>query len=161
MRSLITTAIVIFGGMTICFAQHNDKPNALSLELGKSGLIFNLTYDHKFKAKNLGFRFGVGSDFAKYTDAYSVGGGSYYLVGKKNNFLELGLDLQYLFVDIVSNDQGFALIFPDYSIKTIYPSINIGYRSYAKRTLFRIGFSPGIIDKNFLPGGYISFGSRF
>lgn len=149
---------------TLCVAQKIDEPktNAISFELGKTGLIYNLTIDHKLKTKNVGFRLGVGSNLAKYFNAFSVGGGGYYLVGKTNHFLELGLDMQYLTVDEVSDDQkGFALVYPDYSIKTFYPSLNLGYRRYGKHTLFRIGFAPGLIKSGFVPGGYISFGVTF
>jgi hypothetical protein len=148
--------------MTICTAQTTSKLNAVSFEIGKTGLIYNLTFDHKAATKNFGLRLGVGSNFAKYLNAISIGGGGYYLVGKTNHFLELGIDLQYLIVDEVSDDQkGFSFVYPDYSIKAFYPSLNLGYRAYGKRILFRVGFSPGVIDDDFVPGGYISFGLRF
>lgn len=162
MKSLLTAISAILISVTLCSAQTTSKTNAISFELGKTGIIYNLTFDHKVATKNLGFRLGIGSNFARYLNAFVVGGGGYYLVGKTNRFLELGLDLQYLNVDEVSDDQkGFAFIFPDYSIKTFYPSLNLGYRAYGKQTLFRIGFSPGIIDNDFVPGGYMSFGLRF
>jgi hypothetical protein len=145
-----------------CTAQNIFKANAVSFELGKTGLIYNLTFDRKADARNFGFRFALGSNFAKYLNAFTAGAGGYYLIGKSNKYFELGVDLQYLVVDEVSDDQkGFALIYPDYSIKTFYPSLNIGYRTYSKRTLFRIGLSPCVIDSDFVPGGYLSFGLRF
>jgi hypothetical protein len=91
-----------------------------------------------------------------------LGGGGYHLIGKTSNFLEVGADLNYLSVDEVSDDQrGFVLIYPDYSIQTYYVSINIGYRRYGKSNLFRIGFAPGFIKQDFIPGGYISYGITF
>lgn len=162
MKSLLTAFCAILVSMTLCSAQTTSKTNAVSFELGKTGLIYNLTFDHKVAAKNLGFRLSVGSNLAKYLNAIAIGGGGYYLVGKTNRFLELGADLQYLIVDEVSDDQkGFAFVYPDYSIKTFYPSLNLGYRAYGKQTLFRVGFSPGVIDNDLVPGGYISFGLRF
>ncbi len=164
MKSLLTVTCASFFSVTICNAQmtENIKLNAVSFELGKTGLIYNLTFDHKAVTKNFGFRLGAGSNLAKYLNAISVGGGSYYLIGKTNHFLELGIDLQYLIVDEVSDDQkGFTFVYPDYSTKTFYPSLNLGYRAYSKRTLFRMGFSPGLIDSDFVPGGYISYGLRF
>jgi hypothetical protein len=147
---------------SVCCAQNGNisNTNALSLELGKTGLIFNLNYDHKFK-NNYGLRIGAGSNFGSYVTVFSVGGGSYYLCGKKSNFLELGADIQYLRVVEGSDDQRGLLstfVYPNYSIKTIYPSLNIGYRKYSGSLLFRIGLSPGIIKKEFIPGGYLSFG---
>lgn len=164
MKHTITTLLTILCSATFCFAQTNAKPryNVLSFELGKNGLICNLNYDHKFTEKNFGFRFGAGSNFAQQLSAMTVGGGGYYLVGKQNRFLELGIDLQYLVVDEVSDDQkGVSLVYPDYPINTFYPSLNIGYRSYGKGTLFRVGASPCVIDSKFVPGAYISFGFRF
>jgi hypothetical protein len=162
MKSLLTVVSAIVISVTLCNAQITSKANAVSFELGKTGLIYNLTFDHKASTKNFGFRLGVGSNLAEYLNAIVVGGGGYYLVGRTNHFLELGADLQYLIVNEVSDDQrGFAFVYPDYSIKTFYPSLNIGYRTYGKQTMFRIGFSPGIIDNGFVPGGYMSFGLRF
>lgn len=162
MKFLLTAISGILISVTLCNAQTTSKTNAVSFELGKTGLIYNLTFDHKVSTKNFGFRLGVGSNLAKYLNAIVVGGGGYYLVGRTNRFLELGADLQYLIVDEVSGDQkGFAFVYPDYSIKTFYPSLNLGYRAYGKRTLFRVGFSPGIIDNDLVSGGYMSFGLRF
>ena len=148
----------------LSFAQNTGKPklNALSFELGKTGLIYNLSYDHRFGGKNFGVRFVTGSNLAKYLNAVSAGAGVYHLAGKRNHFFEIGADIQYLVVDEVSDDEkGFALVYPDYSIKTFYASLNFGYRRYGKSGLFRIGFSPGIFKNGFVPGGYISYGLIF
>ncbi|MEO6549289.1 MAG: hypothetical protein ABIN94_14905 [Ferruginibacter sp.] len=143
-------------------ARDNSTLNALSLELGKTGLIYNLNFDHKFRDKNYGFRLSVGSNLAKYLSLFSTGGGGYYLTGKSNNHLELGLDINYLAVDESSDDErGVILVYPDYSINTYYASANIGYRKYGKKSMFRIGISPGFTKDEFIPGGYISYGLRF
>lgn len=163
MKVLLTAICVILISATLCNAQTNGKSklNAISFELGKTGLIYNLSFDHKASIQNIGFRLGAGSNFAKYLNAISVGAGGYYLVGKTDRFLELGVDLQYLVVDESSDDQkGFAFVYPDYSTRSFYPSLNIGYRAYGKQTLFRVGFAAGIIDNDFVPGGYISLGFR-
>jgi hypothetical protein len=163
MKSIITTFFVTFFCVTLCNSQTSDRPKlALSFELGKTGLIYNLSFDDKFAGKNFGFRLGAGSNFAQYLNVKTFGGGGYYLVGKQNRFLEIGLDLQYLVVDEVSSDQkGFSLVYPNYSIKTLFPSLNLGYRVYGRKTLFRVGFSAGIIKNDFVPGGYISYGLVF
>lgn len=164
MNHTLTILFSIFVCSSLCVAQTTQKPrlNALSFELGKTGLLYNLTFDHKLADKNIGFRIAAGSNFSSYLNVATVGAGGYYLLGKQKHFLELGLDLQYLGVNETSDDQkGITLIYPDYSVKTLYPNLNIGYRSYGKRTLFRIGFSPGLIKGEFVPGGYISFGVRF
>jgi len=162
MKSLLTAIFSIFTYVTFCSAQTSLKTNALSVELGKTGLIYNLTFDHKAVAKNFGFKLGVGSNFGKYLNARVLGAGGFYLIGKTSRFLELGADLQYLVVNEVSDDQkGFSFVFPDYAGRKFYPSLNLGYRAYRKHTLFRVGFSPGLIDIDVVPGGYISFGLRF
>ena len=164
MKLYLPTIFFLLLCSILCSAQTIDKikNNALSLEFGKSGLIYNLSYDHKFQNNYFGFRLNGGTNFAKYLSAATFGGGGYYLVGKSICFLELGADLSYLSVEEVSDDQkGFTFIYPDYSIKTYYTSLNIGYRKYGKHTLFRIGLSPGITKRDFIPGGYLSFGVTF
>ena len=164
MKHTITYIALLFFYLTDCNAQTIDKPknNALSFELGKTGLIYTLSFDHKFSNKRFGIRLDAGSNFAKYLHAFSTGMGGYILFGKKSSFLELGIDLNYLVVDEVSNDQkGFSLVYPDYSVKTYYASMNIGYRKYWKNSLFRLGASPGVIKNDFIPGGYISYGVIF
>ena len=138
-----------------------QKNNSLSFQLGKTGLIYNLRFDHKIENKNIIYNISAGSNFAKYLNLLTVGGGAGYLFGRRNSFLETELNVNYLVVDEVSDDQGFPLIFPDYSIKTVYINVDIGYRRYSKRGIFRFGVSPGFIKNDFLPGGYISYGFRF
>lgn len=160
----ITTAIFLFlFASTICLAQSiNPKNNSLSFELGKNGLIYNLTFDHRLQDKDFGLRVAVGSNFAKYLHAVTTGAGAYYLKGRENNLLELGIDFYYLSIDEVSDDQrGVAFIIPNYDIKTFYSTVNVGYRRYTENTLFRIGIAPGITKYDIIPGAYISFGFRF
>jgi len=166
MKNIPATVICIFLSVTFCFAQTTEKPkqNALSFKFGKTGLIYNLNFDHRFAGRNLGLRLGAGSNFAKYLNVIKAGGGGYYLLGRQTRFLELGLDLQYLVVKEVSDDQrGIADIFvyPNYPTNTLYTSLNIGYRRYGKNALFRVGVSPGIIKDELIPGGYISYGFLF
>ena len=79
------------------FSQQTSSIKALSLELGKTGIIFNLNYDQKFS--RLGFRVGAGSNFNKYLKAITFGGGGYYLIGKEKNFFEIGTEVNYLSVE--------------------------------------------------------------
>ena len=150
-------------GLMNCVAQKNakQKNNSLSLEIGKTGLIYNINFDHCFNSRKFGIRINAGSNFAKYLNAILTTAGGYYLAGKKKN-LELGIDIGYYSVEEISDDQiGFVLIAPDYSIKTFYSSLNIGYRKRNNNKLFRIGISPGFINNGFMPGGYISYGFAF
>jgi hypothetical protein len=164
MKSLLTVICAIFISVMLCNAQTTEKPkpNAISFELGKTGLIYNLIFDHKLTNKNLGFRFGAGSNFAKYLNAISAGGGGYYLSGRTNHSFEVGVDLQYLVVyEGSDNQKRFIPIYPNYSTNTYFLSINLGYRAYSKRSLFRVGVSPGSVDGDFALGVYISYGLRF
>lgn len=74
MKHTLTTIFAILSYATLCFVQTTDKPKhkALSFELGKTGLIYNLSFDHKMAAKNYGFRFGAGSNFAPYLNAITA-----------------------------------------------------------------------------------------
>ena len=166
MKTYLTSIGAILFCVTFCRGQTSGKPklNAASLELGKTGLIYNLYFDHRLATRNVGFRLGAGSNLGKYINLISVGGGGYHLMGKTKNFFELGLDFQYQVVDEISDDQRVAadiFIFPNYPVKTLCPSLNVGYRLYGERTLFRVGFSPGVIKSKLIPGGYISYGFTF
>ena len=140
----------------------NTKLNSISFELGKNGLIYNLYFDRRLTGKPYGFRFGMGSNLAQYLSAKSVGVGAYHLVGKRRRFFESGVELQYLMIDEVSDDQkGLAFLYPDHSTNGFAPFLNLGYRHAGNFGLFRIGLSPGLIDGKFVPGGYISYGISF
>jgi len=135
--------------------------NAVSFELGKTGLIYSLGFDHKL-ATNFGLRVTMGTNFSNYLKAFSTFAGGYYLFGKNKNYLELGVDIGYLSVKEVGGLQrNFAFIFPDYTIKTYYTNLNIGYRKYGNKTLLRMGVSPGYCKSGPLPGAYISYGITF
>ena len=166
MKTYLTAIIPILICISFCHAQTTEKTklNALSFELGKPGFIYNLSYDHKLATKNLGIRLSVGSNLDRYLNVVTAGGGGYFLLGKTSHFLELGLDLHYFSVDETSDDQrgAYMLYFhPGRSIKTLYTSFNLGYRGYGKRTIFRLGISPGLLQREVIPGGYISYGMRF
>lgn len=164
MRIKIIVLFSFLFSCTICKAQTNSNPKnaSLSFELGKNGLIYNAVFDQRFEDKDFGYRIAIGSNFGKYLKASTSGAGGYYLTGRENSYLELGVDFYYLSIEELSDDQrGVALITPSYPIKTFYASANIGYRMYQKNTLFRIGISPGFTKDTFVPGGYLSFGFRF
>ncbi|HMS29726.1 MAG TPA: hypothetical protein PKD32_07735 [Saprospiraceae bacterium] len=146
-------------------AQENDhfRRNALYLELGKNGLLINAVYDHTMQQKMYGIQFNLGSNFGANTIALTIGSGIYKLIGNHRQFLEFGLDLKYFILSIVHDDViGLSdLVYPGKSIRTIYPSVNCGYRNFGTKTVFRMGLSPGYIDRKVFLGAYISFGFRF
>lgn len=164
MKCWIIIAFMFSQSSMPSLAQSPPTPmrNAILFEVGKTGLIYHLSFDHRFKETPFGVRAGFGYAPGKYLAAIMAGGGGYYLAGKTSHFLELGVDLYYLKVEEVSDDQkGFALVYPDYSTSTIHSSINIGYRKYGKTTLFRFGVSPGFTSAGFIPGAYAGFGFTF
>lgn len=163
MRQILMILFFLFT-ITLCNGQTDPEPKnySISFELGKNGLIYNAVFDQRFQDKDFGYRIAVGSNFGKYLKATTSGVGGYYLKGRENNHLELGIDFYYLSIEEISDDQrGVVLITPNYPIKTFYASVNIGFRKVQKNTLFRVGISPGITKHDIIPGGYISFGFRF
>lgn len=158
----ISLSVILFFFIIIsCKAQEPYK-NALSVEIGRHGVIINLQYDRQFNNLHSGFRILTGTNFARYLNYKTVGGGVYYLLGNTNKFLELGAELYYLNVNEVSNDQvGFSFVYPNYTFQTFYPAMNLGYRRNGEKTLFRAGVSPAFINTRIIPGGYMSIGRRF
>jgi hypothetical protein len=164
MKKAITLLATLLFLLINLYSQEKSgvKLNAISFELGKTGLIYNLGFDHRVKNKNIGYRVSVGSNFATYLNALSTTVGGYFLIGKKKTSLELGIDAGFLKVDEISDDQkGLSFVYPDYTIQTFYASLNAGIRVYGQKSLFRAGLSPGVIKEGFLAGGYISFGFLF
>lgn len=144
-------------------SQSTQKRNAVSIELGKTGMIYNLVFDREIKSK-FGLRVGVGSNLGQYRSLFTSLLGGYYLPGKTKKLMELGLDVHYLNVDVISDDQrGFAELFsyPGYPIQTWYLTGNIGYRRSGDKLIFRVGVAPGINKEEFTPGAYLSLGIRF
>lgn len=153
---------------SISYSQAPQRPGntkareSIFFELGKTGLIYNIGYDHQLSGRKTGLRAVAGSNFGQYQSLFNIGGGAYRLIGGLKNYFETGVDIYYLDVDIISDDQkGMIFIYPDYSVKTFYIAVNLGFRHSTGKTLFRIGVSPGITKDEFIPGGYISFGIGF
>ena len=150
--------------ITLTFAQTTLKPklNAISFELGKTGMVFNLAYDRLLKNEKVGLRAIIGSNLGTYLTAITSGGGAYYLVGNKKHAFEVGANLSYLEVNKGSDDQRSGeFIYPDHSIKTYYASANFGYHLKTSKGLFRLGVSPGFTKEGFIPGAYLNFGVVF
>jgi hypothetical protein len=140
-----------------------EKLNVVSAEFGKTMLTGNISFDHKFKESNKGFRAFIGANISKYRKAFTAGAGGYILIGKLNNYFELGSDLGYIDVGDISDSSAsgkLKLIYPDFSTKSYILSLNAGYRRYSKNMLLRIGFSPFLIKEGISPGGYFSIGFR-
>lgn len=157
----ITIFLIVFLSFK-SISQNLVSRKILSYELGKTGLVHNLYFDNKISNSSYGYRVGIGNNLSGeiFFGKFSIG--VYKLMGTKNKFFELGIDIDRIVVETYSSDQiGLGnLVYPDYTTKIFSPNLNIGYRSYSKKgRLFRIGISPFYINK-FLLGGYISFGLK-
>lgn len=143
-------------------AQEKLHGNTLSLELGKNGLQYQLSFDHRFAKTAFGYRIAAGSNFGRYLRSYAVAAGGYYLVGKRRLALELGADMNYLNIEEISDDQrGFVFISPDYTAKGFAANLILGFRVTGKHTLFRMGYAPMTFRQRMIQGAYLSFGFRW
>jgi len=162
MKTLVVIVFCLFVSINL-FSQNKELPrNIIALEIGKTGLIYNLVFDNRLKGSLYGFKLGLGSNFGKYIRAFAVQLGMYRLFGNKNRFFEAGIDIHYLDSEEDSNDQFSvsSFVYPNKTTNTYFVSINTGYRVYFRKSIFRIGFAPGFTKDEFIPGGYISFGFR-
>lgn len=165
MKKMFVFIVVSFLSVKL-FSQLKPTPApkySLSVELGKSGLIYSVVFDNALKDRRYGLRGGFGGNFGKYTEVIMAQVGAYRLFGTKSNFFETGIDLHYLSIDIVSDDQvGISsFVYPDYTTQTYYVTFNAGYRARMGKFLFRAGAAPGFTKDEFIPGAYISAGVCF
>ncbi len=163
MKAVILVVLFVFVSSSLYAQQGKAKRYSLSAEVGKSGLIYSIVFDNSLKGSRYGLRGGMGTNFGKHAEAIMGLVGVYRLFGNGGRFFEAGIDMHYLYIDIVSNDQAGAptILYPDYSTNTIYVTFNAGYRVNAGKILFRLGAAPGFTKHEFIPGAYISGGIRF
>lgn len=163
MKTLVFFVLGYFLSLNL-LSQNKELPrNVVALEIGKTGLIYNLVFDNRLKGSLYGFRLGLGSNFGKYIWAFTAQLGMYRLFGNKNRFFEAGIDIHYMDIREDSEDQFnvSSFVFPNKTTTTYFISINSGYRVYFRKSVFRIGVAPGFTKDEFIPGGYISFGFGF
>ncbi|HEX7844995.1 MAG TPA: hypothetical protein VF476_04280 [Chitinophagaceae bacterium] len=157
--------VILLSLISITAVSQTARPMkyALSVEVGKTGLLYSVVFDNTLKDPRYGIKAGMGGNFGNYTEAIMGQVGAYRLFGKQDHYFETGIDLHYLSIDIVSEDQSgvSSLIYPDHTTRTVYITLNCGYRVKAGKILFRIGAAPGFTKEEFIPGGYISCGIRF
>lgn len=151
--------VILIFGQAANAQQQNIK--VLFAEAGKNGLVFNVLYDHHFIKKKLGVHAGGGTTLINTNfELRTATIGACKLIGKKSTYLEIGFDLQYHFADEYADDvKGGTFVFPVKTYEGVFHFAIIGFRRYREKTAFRVGFAPGIVDKGFMPGAYIGFGS--
>ncbi len=147
------------------FSQNkNESPkfNVVSFQIGKQGILFNVNYDHKFQNKNWGYKLETSANLFKGFQLNTFSIGSYILKGNSIKNLELGFDINYLYTWTSQDDVKGANVtfFPEENFNTLYPNLNIGYRKYYQKGMFRVGFAPGYFRDRFLYDGYISIGIK-
>lgn len=162
MKAILFLILLFFLAGTV-HSQSNKYKYALSAEIGKSGLIYSLIFDNTLKDRKFGLRGGMGTNFGRYRSAIMGLVGAYRLFGKNGHFFETGIDLHYLSIENISDDQAgiSTFVHPNYPTRTYYITANGGYRVHAGKILFRVGIAPGFTKDEFIPGGYLSFGFRF
>lgn len=156
--------LLLFIPASVCNAQEFEERNdAVSMEFGKTGFLKSFTFDHRFTPSDFGIRALLGGTYSQVRGAFQAGVGAYHLFGKSRRYFELGVDAAYLNVWVDNDDviTTVSLFYPDYPVSTIYTSMNLGYRAYGNKWIFRAGVSPGVLDGDFVPGGYVSFGLTF
>ena len=160
MKFLIPLFLLI---SNLSFCQHDTvQRNTKTLigEIGKNGLVFNVLYDHYFYKEHFGLHGGAGTMiFSRLFELRTVTAGFYFLIGKKNEFYDLGFELQYHYTDLHADDvKGFIFADPSVSYEGVFPFLTTGYRRYSKKGVFRIGLAEGIIKGEFIIGAYVGYG---
>jgi hypothetical protein len=159
---IITFLIGVFCAYKATAQDAQLKRNTISFDLGKTGLLLGLSYDYKLKNNNYGFRAGAGSNFDPYLKAIVAGDGGYHLKGKNGHYFETGVDVSYFEIEEISDDQRTgAVLVPDYPIQTFLVNLNLGYRRSSKNGMLRVGLSPGLTKRGFVPGAYFGAGLSF
>ncbi|MDO9551282.1 MULTISPECIES: hypothetical protein [Rhodonellum] len=142
-RISLIVAIIIFMLPLSGISQDETKREAVFLEGLGSGILYSFNYDWRFKdqANGLGAKVGLG-----YTaiDGYSVTTLPFavnYLVGRKRNFLELGLGATVLFLSRTNST--FTSSDPRLTASGLLFNGIIGYRRVAQSGfLLRAGLTP-------------------
>ena len=154
--------LFLFAKTTDAQTKDSLKDNAIFFGIGKTGFIFNVEVDHRFRKSAFGAKIGTGFNSAKYISYFTYGGGVYYLLGKKNHLLELGTDIYHISVEQTSDDQlGGLWVRPQHAVETYHLSFNVGYRGFVKNCIFKAGLAPGFTKEEFIMGAYVSVGIRF
>ena len=147
----------------LSFSQHDTVQRNMKTiigELGKNGLVFNLHYDHYFFKSHFGFHAGGGTTiFNRRFELRTLTAGFYFLIGKKNEFYDLGFEFQYHYADRHEDDvRGFIFVDPPDTYEGVFPFLTAGYRRYSKKGVLRLGFAEGYIRKEFITGAYVGYG---
>lgn len=133
-------------------AQEQPKRNAVFVEIYGAGLFHSINYDVRFDqiSNGLGTRIGLGYTAIDGVRVFTFPITINYLIGKKRNFLELGIGGTGIFLgqgNISSPASG-----PDISSSTAIAHGMLGYRRVSSSGfLFRAGITPLFTGTEFIP----------
>ena len=137
-------------------------PQAVYFQLGGSGPIISVNYDRRFSNRVNGFGFAAGigfwaeSDFYGSTSMFSIPVSLNYLIGRRNDFVELAAGTTYISANATifdDNDHGSGFIH----------HVNVGYRHQPATGgfFFRGGVSPLFFQSEYHTSFYLGFGYNF
>lgn len=142
-RIIFITALIVFMLPLSGVGQNETKREAVFLEGLGAGIFYSFNYDWRFKEQANGWGAKVGLGYTAI-DGYSIATipfAANYLIGKKRNFLELGLGATVLLL----SKTNFIAAAPDPRLSASGLLLNgiIGYRRVSKSGfLLRAGFTP-------------------
>ena len=137
-----------------------SRAQGVFLEVGGASLVIGINYDTRFsnRRNGLGMRLGVGYFGLEDNNLITIPVMLNYLIGKRKNFLELGLGATYVSAKFdflgLSNKEEYEKIMAISVVGYRYQPLNTGF-------MFRVGIAP-IFRNEVLPAyPYISFGYTF
>ncbi|MDB5130839.1 MAG: hypothetical protein JWR02_588 [Mucilaginibacter sp.] len=138
---------------------HATRAEDIFFELYGPGLTISANYDTRFSQKRdgLGMRIGIGYDGSNNSGVTMLPVQVNYLLGKNNNYFEIGIGLTLL----SGNDDGLDFNNKGTSGLTV-GTMTFGYR-YQPITgfTFRASINPLFNNANFVPYAGVSFGYTF
>ena len=134
-------------------------PQAVYFGLGGSAPIFSANYDRRFGNRLNGWGFTAGLGFFGATDAhiFSIPASINYLMGRKDNFLELAAGATF------ATAAAYDFFDGSNSSAVVFGHLNLGYRHQPSLGGFfaRTGFSPIFFDGEYFTSFYLGLGYAF
>lgn len=162
-RILFIASVLILTLPFTGISQNETKREAIYLEGLGAGIFYSFNYDWRFKdqAKGLGAKAGLGYTAIDGVSVATIPIAVNYLIGKKRNFLELGLGTTVILLS--SNNSTAATSDPRVSGTGLMFNGIVGYRRVSKSGfLLRAGLTPFFTsDTEDLLSPQISIGYAF
>lgn len=134
-------------------------PQAVYFGLGGSAPIFSANYDRRFGNRLNGWGFTAGLGFFGATDAhiFSIPASINYLIGRKDNFLELAAGATF------ATAASYDFFDGSNSSSVVFEHLNLGYRHQPAHGGFfaRTGISPIFFDSEYFTSFYLGLGYGF